>query len=123
MRFCGGNDNQTQGEQDDIDMSASISQSELALLKYLHEHSGQSGERIWLDPKPIIQSLHITMTQLAENSASLGAHGFAGVRDFRPDANNVPSSKCSAIWITRKGEDYLRALQSGPFSARISKHP
>ena len=91
-------------------MSAIISQAELTLLKYLREHSGGSGERIGLAPKPITRSLRISLKQFAEDSASLAAYGLVGVRNFRPDVNDVPSSKCSAIWLTRKGEDYLRGL-------------
>jgi hypothetical protein len=92
-------------------MVASLSQTELTLLQYLHEHSGGSGERIWLDPKPIARRLRISVTQFAADSASLAALGFAGVRDFRADANDVPSAKRSAIWLTGKGEDYLRLAQ------------
>jgi hypothetical protein len=101
-------------------MSSNISRAELTMLEYLHQHSGGSGERIWLDPKPIRRDLRISMDQFVEDSASLVAHGFAGVRDFRPDANNVPSSTCSAIWLTRMGEEYLRRSRSGPRLARMS---
>jgi hypothetical protein len=95
-------------------MVANISPAELALLEYLHKHSGGLGERIGLDPKPITRSLRISMTQFAEDSASLAAQGLAGIRDFRPDANDVPSSRCSAIWLTKKGEDYLKSRIPGP---------
>jgi hypothetical protein len=93
-------------------MSAIISQTELMLLEYLHVHSGGSGQRIALDPKPIARSLKISMNQFGEDSASLAAHGFAGVRDFRAAPNDVPSSRRSAIWLTKKGEDYLRGWRS-----------
>lgn len=93
-------------------MSAIISQTELALLEYLHVHSGGSGERIALDPKPITRCLKISMCRFAEDSASLAAQGLAGVRDFRADANDVPSSRRSAIWLTKKGEEYLRGWRS-----------
>ena len=99
-------------------MSANISQAELTLLQYLHEHSGVSGGRIGLDPKPITRELRISMTQLAEHSAALAAHGFAGVRHTRPGADEVPSSTCSAIWVTSKGQDYLRRSQSRPAAAK-----
>ena len=89
-------------------MLANISQAELTLLEYLHEHSGGLCSRIWLDPKPISKSLGISANQLIDNSASLAAHGFAGVRDSRPNANDLPSVECSAIWITRKGKACLR---------------
>jgi hypothetical protein len=95
---------------DDV-MLASLSQTELTLLQYLREHSGASGERVWLDPKPIARRLRISVTQFAADSASLAALGLAGVRDFRADANDVPSAKRSAIWLTGKGEDYLRLAQ------------
>ena len=95
-------------------MLANLSPAQLKLLQYLREHSGGSGGRIGLDPKPIMRGLRINTAQFAEGSASLAAHGFVGVRDFRPDANDVPSSKCSTIWVTGKGEDYLRRLHPGP---------
>ena len=91
-------------------MSANTSQAELTLLKYLQEHSGGSGERPWLDPRSIARGLRISLKQFTEDSVSLAAQGFAGVRDFRPDAHDAPSLTCSAIWLTRKGEDYLRGL-------------
>jgi hypothetical protein len=92
-------------------MSANISQAELTLLEYLHKHSGGSGERIGLAPKPITRELRISMKQFAEESAALAAQGLAGVRNFRPDANDVPSLKCSSIWLTRKGADYLKGRE------------
>ena len=96
------------------DMLTSISQVELMLLEYLQKHSGDSGKGIWLDPKAVARGLRISMGQFAENAASLAAHGFAGVRNFRPDAKDVPSSKCSAIWLTKNGENYLKRPPSGP---------
>ena len=97
-----------------------MSQSELVLLEYLHEHSGGSGERISLDPKPITRSLRISVSRFVEDSASLVAHSFAGIRSVEPDAKDVPSSKCSAIWITKKGEDFLR-LHRKPLSPETRK--
>jgi hypothetical protein len=91
-----------------------ISHDQLVLLDYLHDHTRGSGERISLDPKLLARRLHISMTRLADDSACLAAHGFAGVRDFRPDGDDVPSAICSAIWVTGKGEDYLRRLESAP---------
>ncbi len=105
-------------------MSPTISQGERSLLQYLNQHSGGSGERISLDPKAVTRGLRISANQFAEDAAALAAHGLAGVRDFRPNANDIPSSKCSAIWLTRKGEDYLRHPQSGdaslPFTPGLS---
>ena len=102
-------------------MSAIISVAELTLLEYLGKHSGRSGERIGLAPKPITRDLRISMEQFAEESASLAAHGFAGIRNFRPDANDIPSSKCSAIWLTKKGEDYLRSHRLAPASGALTE--
>ena len=95
-------------------MSETISPAELTLLRYLRDHSGVSGGRVGLDPKPVARGLRISMTQFAADSAALAARGLAGVRDLRPDANNVPSGTCSAIWVTSKGEDYLRRSLAGP---------
>jgi hypothetical protein len=89
-------------------MPTNITDAEVALLDYLRKHSGAPGERIAMDPRPITRSLGISVEQFAAESASLVALGFAGVRDFRPNANDVPSLKCSSIWLTGKGEDYLK---------------
>jgi hypothetical protein len=89
-------------------MLTNISATELMLLQYLQAHSGGAGERIGLDPKPIRRSLRISITQFITDASSLVAHGLAGVRDFRADANDIPSSVCSAIWLTGRGEEYLR---------------
>lgn len=102
-----------------MEMSANVSPAELTLLQYLHEHSGGSGRRIGLDPMHIRRGLRISPTRFAEDSASLGAHGFVGVRCLRPDADDVPSATCSAIWVTSKGEDYLRRSHPGPRPAGV----
>lgn len=94
-----------------------VSPAQLEMLEYLHERSGGSGRRIGLDPKHIRRGLRISPTRFAEDSASLVAHGFAGVRALRPDANDVPSATCSAIWVTGKGEDYLRRSHPGSLPA------
>ena len=93
-------------------MSGNISATQLDLLRHLRDHSGVSGGRVGLDPKPIASRLRISMAQFAADSAALAALGLAGVRNQRRDANDVPSATCLAIWMTKKGEDYLRALPS-----------
>ena len=90
-----------------------VSPAQQALLAYLHARSGGSGRRIGLDPKPVMHALRLSPAQFTEDSASLAAHGLVGVRDVRADANDVPSRKCSAIWVTGKGEDYLRRPPPG----------
>ena len=98
-------------------MSSNISPAELALLEYLHERSGPSGGRIGLDPKPITRDLRINMTKLAETSASLAALGLAGVRHNRANAESVASNICAAVWVTRKGQDYLKGARSAASAA------
>jgi hypothetical protein len=100
-------------------MSANISHDEMTMLEYLYKHSSGSGVRIWLDPKPLTRDLRISNDQFAQRSASLVTLGYAGVRDFRADANDVPSLKCSAIWVTRKGEDYLRRSKAEAGAAKV----
>jgi hypothetical protein len=101
-------------------MSVTISESELKLLQYLHERSGSSGARISLNPRAIMRAFRINPTRFGEDSATLAAHGFAGVRYTRP-ASDIPSSTCSAIWITSKGEAYLKQSQPRRGVAGISK--
>ena len=102
----------------DAGMSGNIRPTELDLLRYLSDHSGASGGRVGLDPKPIVSGLRISRTQFAADSAALQALGFVGVRNHRPKADDVPSTECSAIWMTKKGEDYLR-LQPRPATPAI----
>jgi hypothetical protein len=99
-------------------MWTDISQEELTLLTYLHEHSGLRGGRIGLDPKAIKRELRISAARLAMDSASLAAHGFAGVRHVRTGPDERPSSTCSAIWVTIKGEDYLTRSRRRPGASR-----
>ena len=89
-----------------------ISPAELRLLQHLHERSGVSGGRIGLDPKPITRELRINATQLAQDSAALVAHGFVGVRNTRSGDDCPPSTTCSAIWVTSKGQEYLKRTRS-----------
>jgi hypothetical protein len=89
-------------------MSADLTHQELTLLKYLHDRSGIPGARFGLDPKFVKRGLRISVTQFARDSAALAVRGFAAVRYARSDAGDVPSSTCSAIWVTSKGEDYLK---------------
>jgi hypothetical protein len=96
----------------DAVMSLDISETGLALLIHLQKNSSAMGERISLDPKHIIHRLRISVDQFAQASALLAGHGLAGVRNFRPNANDVPSSKCSAIWLTKKGDDYLKQAEA-----------
>jgi len=94
--------------------------SELVMLNCLHRLTGGSGERISLDPKLIMRNLGVSVSRFTEDVAALAAHGFAGVRHFRPNAHDVPSSICSAIWLTGKGETYLKELRSEPRPAMVS---
>jgi hypothetical protein len=95
-------------------MSTTISPAELTLLRYLHDRAAVAGDRIALDPKAIKRGLRISTTQLAEDSASLAAHGFAGVRHTRFGLDHVPVDTCSGIWVTSKGEAYLNGSHSAP---------
>jgi len=92
-------------------MVEKISNAQLTLLNYLDAHSGDFSQRVWLDPRFITRDLRISMIQFAEDSSSLAAQGLAGLRDFRADSNDVPSLKCSAIWLTKEGKEYLRQAQ------------
>ena len=95
-------------------MWTDISREELALLEYLHEHAGVRGGRIGLDPKVIKRELRISAARLDVDSASLAAQGLAGVRHTRTGSDERPSSTCSAIWVTIKGEDYLTRSRRRP---------
>jgi hypothetical protein len=97
-------------------MSANLTRQELTLLQYLHDRSGIAGARFGLDPKFVKRGLRISVTQFARDSASLAARGLAAVRYARSCAGAVPPSTCSAIWVTSKGEDYLK--QSGHETAK-----
>jgi hypothetical protein len=83
---------------------------ELKLLVYLQEHSQGSGQRIGLDPKCIAKALRIRPEQLAKDSIALAGHSLAGVRAVHGDSNESDAGKISSIWLTGKGEEYLRRL-------------
>lgn len=93
-------------------MTEPIEEAELRMLAYLSEHAGGYHQRLWLDPKPLIRALGLSQEQFGTDSARLVAHGLAGVRNYAPDAVPVPPTRCCAIWLTGKGEDYMRALQA-----------
>lgn len=93
------------------------------LLQYLHEHAGVSGGRIGLDPKSIKRGLRISETRLAEDAAALAAHGLAGVRHTRPRDEGAHTPISSAIWVTSKGEDYLRRFRVSPGVATTTTSP
>ena len=93
-------------------MPENISYPQLCLLKYLREHTGGSGARISMEPKAVTRGLRISTSQFTIDSDGLVAHGLVGVRYFWSDAKNAPSSSCSAIWLTGKGEEHLRRSHS-----------
>ena len=91
-----------------------LAQTELKLLAYLQEHSEGSGQRIGLDPKPIAKDLRIGPEQLTKDSSALKGHSLAGVRGFRADPERLEAVKVSSIWLTGRGEDFLRQLEADP---------
>ena len=97
-------------------MTATTEEAGLKLLAYLSEHAGRSGQRFWLDPKPVVRNLGISQEEFALASGYLVEHGFAGMRMFSVGADTPPvaSARCCAIWLTGGGEHYLRKLQASP---------
>jgi hypothetical protein len=97
-------------------MLATLSPTQLKLLQHLHLQSGTSGGRIGLDPKAIMRALRIKMTGLADDAAALESLGLAGVRHVTTgrdtDGPIVRSATCSAVWLTKLGEDYLKRLHA-----------
>jgi hypothetical protein len=90
-------------------MPANITERELTLLQYLNDRSGVMGGRIGLDPQRIRRDLRISLPRLAEDSAALTALGLAGMRYARARSDDVAlSTTCSAVWVTSKGQAYLR---------------
>ena len=95
-------------------MSSHLGETQLALLAYLREHSGGYAQRIGLDPKPVAKGLRIDHGELVMEASALVRHGLVGVRGFRPDAGHPASEPVPAIWLTGRGEDYLRRLEADP---------
>jgi hypothetical protein len=97
-------------------MNLTLSRSENALLQYLHDHSGGWGERTALDPKYVIRALRMGRPGFEADVASLTALGLAGARRFRNESERdnamAASTAPSAVWITGKGEDFLRFRQA-----------
>ena len=92
-------------------INPTLSRSECALLQYLHDHSGGWGERTALDPKHVIRALRMGRPGFEADVASLAALGFAGARRFRPEGEREGVTPPSAVWITGKGEEFLRLRQ------------
>lgn len=93
-------------------MPEPITERELTLLQYLDDRAGVTGGRIGLDPQYIKRDLHIPLPCLIEDSAALTALGLAGMRYARARPDDIaPSTICSAIWVTSKGQAYLKRVQ------------
>jgi hypothetical protein len=92
-------------------INPTLSRSECALLQYLHDHSGGWGERTSLDPKYVIRALRLGRPGFEADMASLSALGFAGARRFRVEGEREAMMPPSAVWITGKGEEFLRHRQ------------
>src|SRR3954471_14919350 len=97
-------------------MSTHIGDTELRLLASLHERSDGSGQRIGLDPRAVVKSLRLGAAQFASGSSALAGYDLAGVRRFRSDSrdHHVAVGPFAAIWLTGRGEDYLRRLEADP---------
>lgn len=93
-------------------MRNGMNETELRLLAHLHERSAGSGQRVSLDPKAIAGKLRLKLDEVAACAAALAAHGLAGLRGFRPVADESPPTGISAVWLTGKGEDYLRQVEA-----------
>jgi hypothetical protein len=94
-------------------MNPILSRSECALLQYLHDHSAGWGERTSLDPKYVIRGLRLGRPGFEADVASLTALGFAGARRHQVDPDRAGPAAAvaaapSAVWITGKGEEFLR---------------
>ena len=101
-------------------MPSHITPAEFSLLSYLREHSAGPGERTSQDPKAIARGLRISIIQFAADAHALWAHGMVGTRGSAPDSGDLPSAKCSAIWLTRTGEEYLGVSDRALLAARTS---
>jgi hypothetical protein len=105
-------------------MDPTLSRSQCALLQYLRDHSAGRGQRTSLDPKHVIRALRVGRPGFDADMASLAALGFAGARRYQADLDRAATAGSSnggaaavmappsAVWITGKGEEFLRLRQA-----------
>jgi hypothetical protein len=101
-------------------MTAPISESELKLLVYLHEHVGGYGENHHVAPAQVCRDLEIDEAALKKDGSYLEEHGLAGI-EVVPHKNTlglIDKLSVNAVYLTGLGEDYVRNLENKPSIGR-----
>lgn len=99
-------------------MKANISEDELKLLAYLHEHARGFNKHFHIEAKALLADLSLTDDQLKCHSSYLEAHGLAGVTASFVGSLGDQHPIIRGIWITGLGEDYMRELEDSPTVSR-----
>jgi len=88
-------------------MNANISQSELTVLTYLHEHAKGYGRGFQISPEELVEALNIEFSQLVKDASYLESHGLIGVETIQSDEAYIPIG----FFLQGLGEDYMRELE------------
>jgi hypothetical protein len=95
-------------------MKANITEDELKMLAYLHEHAGGCGERHSMGGAQLCRELGLADKQLSGNLSYLEGHDLAGARVTDASSFNGQFFIINSIWLTSNGEDYMRELENQP---------
>jgi hypothetical protein len=95
-------------------MNANINEDELRVLAFLHETVAGYDENFELDPKAVGKSLALDEQQLAKTASYLASHGLVGMATADTSTFNGHAFLFTALWLTGKGEDYMRELEAQP---------
>ena len=106
--------------------NANISEAELTLLTYLHEHAKGYTEEFGI-PAPIAEGdLQVPAQQLGKDLSYLVAHGLAGRKVVtNPGFQRLVHDNTGQLvplkfimWISGDGENFMRELEAQPGVAR-----
>jgi len=98
-------------------MQHNISKDELRLLAYLHEHATGFDKRHGLKAAEVVRALEFSDDELRKHASYLAGLGLIDMRRFTM-LIGPPDYELKGIWITIKGENLMRELESAPGIAR-----
>lgn len=100
-------------------MNANISEEELSLLAYLHEHAKAYGQHGRFGPKEIIDALKFDDTTFVKHVSYLVEHDLIGIKTMDVSTMKTgPKHRIIGVWITGTGENFMRELEAQPGIAR-----
>ncbi len=100
-------------------MNANINDDELSILAYLHECAKAFGEHGRFEPKEIMQALKLDDPNFVKHISYLVEHDLAGIKTI--DVSTMQTGqkhRIIGVWLTGKGENFMRELEAQPGIAR-----